>query len=728
MDDYLDHILDEINPQIHIDEEQRKVVLDESKCALVIAGAGTGKSTTIAAKVKYLVDKKNIDPAKILIMSYSRKSVEDLRGKINTELGIPADVTTFHSLGYRFLRKIHKDIKHCYVVDDYQKQTIFLNFLKNHIYTSPARFGEFYKIFHEATVESSGRSLYGNFIRANYQNYANFSEYFEAYVHHKASQAQDAKLISRLIIEERLNQDHPTTIRGEFVKSRAEARIANFLFCHGIDYEYEKIYDEVLPDNATYKPDFTLDIGGHKIYLEYFGLSGKSEKYDLERKRKERHFREQYQTFIALDPPYNDVVLKKELDKYGVVYHPQSDEEIYEQLLRHNQLAEFMGLYNEVFKKSLESIRSSKYRNEYKNVIADFLHASTLRPDERTLYSLQTKYIEAFCDFYLEQITNQDTIGFDYDDLILLPTDSLSTNPDVLDYDYIIVDEYQDISESRYDFLKSLLGATNAKFLAVGDDWQTIYSFQGSKINYIRDFQNYFGEESKTFFITNTYRNGPDLAKNAGEFIMKNPDQIKKEIHSYRQDPAWSFYVVEYDQDSSDEDEEGKTLEQYIRYIARRRPEDSILVLARKNYTIDNIIKNNRNFWNDRDTTKVRIARTPIQFDFMTMHASKGLTADWVFLVGMNSGFPASGAVDFWVVNLFRTAPDKERIISPEERRLFYVALTRTRNSAIILVNSNPKKRSPFVQELSQIALGSHSLKRAVKHKKKPHENDTNTI
>lgn len=102
---YLDNILRSIDSSIMLDENQREVVLTEEDYCLVIAGAGAGKTTTVAAKVKYLVDKKNIDPKQILVISFTNKAVEELQDKINKSLSIDCPITTFHAAGNAIIRK-----------------------------------------------------------------------------------------------------------------------------------------------------------------------------------------------------------------------------------------------------------------------------------------------------------------------------------------------------------------------------------------------------------------------------------------------------------------------------------------------------------------------------------------------------------------------------------------------------------------------------------------------
>ena len=96
---YLDRILYEVDPNILLDDEQRRVVLSDEDYTLIIAGAGAGKTTTVAAKVRYLVEKRHIDPKQILVISFTNKAVGELKERINDGLLIPCPITTFHSAG-----------------------------------------------------------------------------------------------------------------------------------------------------------------------------------------------------------------------------------------------------------------------------------------------------------------------------------------------------------------------------------------------------------------------------------------------------------------------------------------------------------------------------------------------------------------------------------------------------------------------------------------------------
>ncbi len=131
---YLDNILKECDPAVSLDDEQREVVLSNEDHTLVIAGAGAGKTTTIAAKVRYLVEKQGIDPSKILVISFTNKAVEELRDRINHRLHIDCPITTFHSVGYTILRQGDSERKKIvdvgfmyHTINEYLKSAVLRN-------------------------------------------------------------------------------------------------------------------------------------------------------------------------------------------------------------------------------------------------------------------------------------------------------------------------------------------------------------------------------------------------------------------------------------------------------------------------------------------------------------------------------------------------------------------------------------------------------------------------
>ena len=277
-----------------------------------------------------------------------------------------------------------------------------------------------------------------------------------------------------------------------------------------------------------------------------------------------------------------------------------------------------------------------------------------------------------------------------------------------MDFEYIIIDEYQDISRWKYLLAKNTAERTNAKLFAVGDDWQSIYSFNGSRIDYIYDFPKYF-TGAKVYTISKTYRNSQELIDVSGNFIEKNDSQIKKNLVSdkHLKNPIIikNFNSIEIT-GLRNKNKEYECLKETIKEIYSKNPKHNILILARKNSSIDRIF-DDEDFVDDLDTKIKFLTYEDLKLEGMSIHKSKGLTFDEVIVIGLNNTFPSEYENEFWMIDLLKNKLNSEKIAFPEERRLFYVALTRTRNHVYILKDVNAKYRSPFIDEIEQLYLSS---------------------
>ena len=222
---YLDTILSKVDPVISLDEEQRKVVLTDEDYMLVVAGAGAGKTTTVAAKVKYLVECKGVAPEQILVISFTNKAVGELHDKINKALRINCPVTTFHKTGYAILRKQDADKKN--VVDSGFMFDVINNYLKNDVLREPEMVNKlilFFGSYFDAPYEGDDLNAFFNYIsKADFSTMrSNMNEYVETITNKRTGKA--------------------ITINYESLRSAQEVQIANFLYLNKVDYEYEKIY------------------------------------------------------------------------------------------------------------------------------------------------------------------------------------------------------------------------------------------------------------------------------------------------------------------------------------------------------------------------------------------------------------------------------------------------------------------------------------------------------
>lgn len=283
---------------------------------------------------------------------------------------------------------------------------------------------------------------------------------------------------------------------------------------------------------------------------------------------------------------------------------------------------------------------------------------------------------------YYNQILRSNNI-IDFDGLITEATSYINKGLYKSNYKYILVDEYQDISKVRLDFLKSLINNNNAILTAVGDDFQSIYGFNGSNINLFYDFQKHF-KNSKIFYIKTTYRCPRRIIKKAGEFVMKNPFQIKKEIMSKSKIKG---KITKIRSSSYKRD--------LIRLIKKyKKTKYSILVLSRNGFDINFYIKKKNSIQNSYIVYKNELIKN---MRFLTIHKSKGLEADIVIILNMAAGYNGfPGKTNTKLIN--KILSYNEEYKDAEERRLFYVALTRAKIRTYLIIDK--KAPSDFISEI----------------------------
>ena len=258
---------------------------------------------------------------------------------------------------------------------------------------------------------------------------------------------------------------------------------------------------------------------------------------------------------------------------------------------------------------------------------------------------------------------------------------------------YIIVDEYQDLSALRQEFLHLLVESSQANLFAVGDDWQAIYGFSGSRVDFTLNFRQFWGVFS-LHRISKTYRFGPTIARLSSSFIMQDHTQIRKQIQSQKEDTLEP--VVEISGDS-----ERLGLEVLTYYLKSLPENSSILLLGR--FQIDRLrLLHCTQFKLTSDSIEFQ-TRPDLKIRFLTVHQSKGLEADYVIFLNNREaklGFPAHVKDPPLKTELIKIAEELrlDQVSVNEERRLFYVALTRAKKQVILLTVDD--KESSFIKEL----------------------------
>lgn len=254
-------------------------------------------------------------------------------------------------------------------------------------------------------------------------------------------------------------------------------------------------------------------------------------------------------------------------------------------------------------------------------------------------------------------------------------------------YKYIIIDEFQDTSLVRFDLINSIKKCCNSKIMAVGDDFQSIYRFSGCDLDIFLNFSKYFGF-TKILKIRTTYRNSKELIDIAGKFVMKNPMQIKKKLNSSKniEKPIKILFYSDIKKD----------IIKLIERVYKNNNNKDILILGRNNFDINEIISD-KLLKSDGDNLIYTLNRD-VKIKYMTVHKSKGLESSNVIIINViddKFGFPNKMTND-QIISL--VINDKKLFSYDEERRLFYVALTRTKNSVYIFTKKN--KESIFIKEI----------------------------
>lgn len=723
--DYLDSVLKSVDPVVSLDEDQRRVVLTDEDYCLVIAGAGAGKTTTVAAKVKYLVDKQGVKPSQILVVSFTNKAVNELKEKIQGALGIECPIATFHSTGNAVIHVNSPDEK-LNIVDNSRLYFVIRDYFRGSIMQNESMVNKlimFFASYFDAPYEGDDlNAFFNNIAKANY-----------------STMRSDLEDFKREVIDARTKKS--VTIQNEILRSHQEVEIANFLYLNNIDYDYEPIYQYDIPGaRKPCTPDFIIFQDGKSAYLEHFGISenGENDRYsdeELDRYKKAvndkvRLHKQHGTTLVYTFSSYNDrkpllTHLREELEAKGFELRPRSNKEIMEMLVAGEENRYIRKLINLVCR-FISNFKVNGYQAEEFNR----MYHSTQNVRSRL-------FLDICNDCYLEyERWLKENKAVDFEDMINESARILKEVKDMkqkLDFKYIIVDEYQDISRQRFDLTKALSEVTDAKIIAVGDDWQSIYAFSGSDITLFTKFAEKMGY-AKMLKIVKTYRNSQDVIDIAGSFIQRNSEQISKQLISPKriEDPV---IIYTYDSTSKGRDGNRRSGANYAlssavetalgRILEYKKAENKtagpILLLGRFGFDGDHLEKSGLFEYINRGD-KIKSVKYPeLDITFMTAHSSKGLGYDDVIIVnGKNETYGFPSKIEDDPVLAFVIKGDRS-IDYAEERRLFYVAMTRTKNRVFFVApEQNP---SEFLLELKRdyknVVLQGEWNEEVVKNQKK---------
>jgi len=632
-------------------EDQRQAVVTDEDATLVVAAAGSGKTATIVAKAEYLVRAGLARPEQICLLAFNTRASEEIAERL-AALGVNgATVSTIHALGYG----VHgmaggSKPPLSPLIDDRSLERFIARTLRGLLEQDKYRKDVFFWIW--------------------------------------AKRVTAEMLSGANTPHERLQMERSydlRTLTGVRVRSQAEVKLADWMTLHGISWEYERPYSHRHnnPTKKAYQPDFYLPEANAWVELWALNRDGRCApnidaiKYRLEMdwKREQHKMHGTLLVEVWQDEIWNDGIdayMRGQLEPLGLKAVPLTADQT-KTLIADEQEPVSSRLSN-LIKSFLALHRGGLWS------MAE-LTAKAWGERERLFLSLYQPVILA----YEAELKSRGEI--DFDDMMggavaLLPT--VKTHR----FKYVLVDEFQDSSRARMELIKQLRSVSpGARLFLVGDDWQPVYRFAGADLGLFTQVEKHLGTTARVM-LGDTFRLLPDVADVSSRFVIQNPSQIQKVVNAAKlRLPEHGIVLHGYEGDKW-----LAALRDTMDSIeARSRPGTRILLLSRYRRPLeDRGLKQLTETYRDKGLT----------VETATMHRSKGLEADHVVVIGMSSsapGFP-SATEDDPVLQLVSAAPDP--FLYGEERRLMYVALTRSRGRVYLLYPE--KQPSTFVEELLQ--------------------------
>ncbi len=685
----------------NIDEEKALAISSISSNVLLKARAGSGKTNTICLKTLFLMEKYGADPDEILILAFNKEAKVKLRKDLGEKYGLNNYLNYKNASGFENAKTFHSfaksicDVENAgieglatpKIADDRKRKTLIIKAIENVLLNCENKkvFYDFYKISLDVPFKTDI----------------------------KLSKDSDISFIKGL---------SQTTLRGELVKSRGEKYIADFLFENGIDYEYEKCIiftkeekEALNIDDSwnVYRPDFCINYGGREFYLEHWGVDEDVLEPSYMRKNsviddvskyvknihiKRRYFRKKNIPLIETWAKHSqirenfEITLENILQKFGIKPVRQNEAELFNRVFELNIKS---------FYKTVEGFISTVKKSKYDSFLID------KRLRDKNLSDRTKIFLELGYKVYLEyqRLLAKEALS-DFDDLIINATKIImqtrgncefriygSEKMKINRLKYILIDEYQDFSKLFFDLILAIK-CFNPKLqvFATGDDWQAINGFAGSNVHYFKNFKKLFNN-SEVYTLANNYRSYKNIIEasntlmtlegvpsrptksDSGEVLKINIDKtfVNKENNS---DLIYSF-----------KKDAGLVKAKYLKTVhrlIRLNPNKSFLILSRLNKISGSNLENEFSVKLLRmktvDRTKVKV---------MTIHKSKGLEADVVIILRAINGVIPFIHPDFEIAAaLSENLEQGFSNITDEEKRLFYVAMTRAKEKVYVLTES----------------------------------------
>ncbi len=660
-----------------LNDKQRAAVVSNSKRLLVLAGAGSGKTKTLLQKVIYLIEEKGINPANILAITFTKNAANEMLDRlimaadqsgeyekiISNKNATPAEIykarftyvkqfkwinnlnlKTFHGLCYGIMRN--------YGVNEFDNKFRIICDSKSGIadlqrYAAPETQ---FEVLHKILIEHCAKP--------------EFLLHLKRYI---LDYLVDRIHVSKKYTPKQYHGKIYTSLNGTKVRSKSEQYIADWLFRHSIAFEYEP---KLNIKDFDFRPDFFVPEAN--VYIEHVSnrshpTKNKEQQFRLANKLLVKTYETQTQDTALFNLMLDRIVKGRLPANYHYTIALSFEEEF---KFYHKEVKDFIRQVNRIIDMmkvenlSLKKVFAKSQRDPHERV--------------RDFYTLAMPLIKQ----YFEYCTNKSYL--DFNDLILKTINLFHNRPAIADkfskqFHYILVDEFQDVNTLQVDLLKRLLTPNNQLF-CVGDDWQSIYGFRGSDVKYIINFKKHF-RPAELIKLNLNYRSTESIVGASNEVIKNNKHKIKKHIESSKKSNSKIYAFA-----GQNIEENVDFAVQQIQHLqqAKGYTKDDILFLYRRSKMFSPYFK--------------RFKEERIFASYKTIHASKGLEAKAVFVLGLtegNGGFP-----DIWmedrIFQIIKTT--NHNLLLEEERRLFYVAITRAKDLLFLLTEKG--NESSFLKEI----------------------------
>ena len=665
----------------NLNDKQREAVVSEDKRLLVLAGAGSGKTKTLLQKLVYLIEKKNVSPSSILAITFTKNATNEMIDRLIVSADTGGEyekmlfdkrkskaekdreryvqqkkykwidgltVKTFHSFCYSILRN--------YGVNEFDNKFRIIGADKRDEADELSRNvapETVFEVVHKLLIDACDDTAY----------LLRLKRYILDYLIDKIHLKQTD---SRYLPKE---GKYFTSLDGTKVRSKSEQYIADWLFRHSIQYEYEPLLNV---KDFPFRPDFYIPAAN--LYIEHvssksFSMVNKEEQIQkgnlllvktFESMTKDSsYFSHTLDSIIKsrLPTDYHKTLSISFKEAFNGYHHHVKD--FVTQIIRITDMIKVENTDPDVVLQSARKDQHERVRNFYELAIP-----------------IVKNYI-AYCT---------DKSYLDFNDLISRTASLFQNHQDIANkyksqYQYILVDEFQDVNNLQVALIKLLL-TKETQLFCVGDDWQSIYGFRGSNVNYIVDFERYFPNATVVKLNLN-YRSTQNIVGASNEVIKNNKFKVEKEIQASKKS---EHKIVVYAGNTETENVQF-CFEKVIELLQEGYSNDHLLFLYRRSKMFSPYF-----FYFKKEGVKIQSK---------TIHASKGLESKVVFIIGLTDG--SGGFPDIWLEDrIFQVIKKANHdLLLEEERRLFYVAITRAKEKLFLITEKGSESR--FLKEIPEI-------------------------